>query len=369
MTSNTIPEGFAYILYAGGESIDTLSDGGINPETKERVSATQYTAPDSSIVTYIAYKGLSSKDIYLTQSTTTPGATTWSGNKPIQVLSNGLSAPVSDKGPAAAIYNKTLFIAHKGYGEDTCIYITCMDLASGTWSADETISTLSAGLIDPQTSESPAMTVYQGKLYLFYRGNKEADIYVAWYDGRAWAGNKTIAELSNNQATPASSRGPSAAASDDYGLYYAFREDGGTDIALAAFDGETWKQQQTISALSHGSVDPETDDEPVIVLADSEPGIPDIYVYYRGKNIGSLWVTSFANSAWTNNRVAAPASLPPPLPDFTIQNTASGPAATFTPGAPSTGGTLCVIYPQGDALHVASIAGAHASNTSAAPVQ
>ena len=159
----------------------------------------------------------------------------------VPVSQNGHS--LTDAGPALAMYNGKLYLAYKGNGSNDLWY----NVFDGTsWMANDLEITQGG---HSKTDAGPALAVYNGKLYLAYKGNGSNDLWYNVFDGNSWLANDL--EISQNGHSQTSRR-PALAV---YGgqLYLAYRGGGSDDIWYNVFDGNSWLAQD-ISVTQGGVV-------------------------------------------------------------------------------------------------------------------
>lgn len=259
---------------------------------------------------YMTYRGDNHSDIYQA----TFDGRSWAGNKRLKDISS--IDPDTAKSPALAVYNGKVYMAYRGE-EKKDIYLATFD--GNSWAGNKKISEISA--ISPKTSESPALAVYNGKLYMAYRGDDHADIYLATFDGNAWSGDKKISEISSIH--PKTSESPALAVFGGK-LYMAYRGDDKTNIYISVFDGHTWSGDKKISDLS--AIDPETKTGVALVASDKQ-----LLLFYRGDEHTNIYVTMFNGDTWSGNeRISEMASIDP--------ETATVPAAALF------NGTVYIVY-------------------------
>lgn len=90
------------------------------------------------------------------------------------------------------MFGGKLYMAYRG-DDKTNIYISVFD--GHTWSGDKKISDLSA--IDPETKTGVALVASDKQLLLFYRGDEHTNIYVTMFNGDTWSGNERISEMAS----------------------------------------------------------------------------------------------------------------------------------------------------------------------------
>jgi hypothetical protein len=99
----------------------------------------------------------------------------------------------SSEAPALATLNDMVWMAWKGEGNDTRIFLTSFN---GTWSSGAPISGMG-------TSSAPALTVSDGELFLVWKGEHDTQLFLSKSrDGKTWSAPKPI-ERALSSDTPA----------------------------------------------------------------------------------------------------------------------------------------------------------------------
>jgi len=146
-------------------------------------------------------------------------------------------------GPALVVYNGKLYMAYKGSGSDDLWY----NYFGGTnWLAQD-IKITNDG--HTKTSAGPALAVYNGKLYMAYKGSGSDDLWYNYFDGTNWLAQDV--KITNDGHTKTSA-GPALAGYDGK-LYMAYKGSGSDDLWYNYFDGTKWLAQD-IKITKYGSV-------------------------------------------------------------------------------------------------------------------
>ncbi len=117
-----------------------------------------------------------------------------------------------------------------------------------------------------QSTEGPAVTVYQNQLYMLYKGQSSDDIWQAVYDpASGWISNQKIKDLSS--IAPKTNKSPSVAAQGD-SLYLVYKDNDSNDIRQAVLTNGTWTGDQKIKDIS--AISPQTDNSPYLTTFGSE---------------------------------------------------------------------------------------------------
>jgi hypothetical protein len=225
---------------------------------------------------YVLYRGREETDIYVT----TFNGAKWAGNNRISDLSD--INPKTATSPALAVFNNLLYVLYRGEDEPD-IYLTTFN--GSKWSGNKKISDLSD--IDPRTETSPGVAVFNGRLYMLYRGHDSEDIYLTTHDGMSWAGNKKISDISN--LSPRTSISPGVSVFNN-ALYVLYRGENESDIYQMTFDGTSWNGNVKLSQIS--PISPKTDDFPGLGAYNSR-----IYMLYRGEDEADIY-QSVLERAW-----------------------------------------------------------------------
>ncbi len=225
----------------------------------------------------------------------------WSGNK--QVTTQGGGAPLSNYGPSLAFFDDTLYMAYKGAHSNT-LYLAWYDGAN--WYGNTPISDMPGG-ISPESNYSPSLAVFNGLLYMIYKGAHSNTLYVAWYNGSQWAGNVTIDSMPGG-LSPRSNLAPAALGFNGQ-LVIVYKGESSTTLYSAAYNGTKWSGNTPIST-SNGT--PRSQATPSLAIYDPEGGAPQLYMAYIGQYTTAIYVSWFDGSAWHgNNQVTIPGANPP----------------------------------------------------------
>ncbi|BAZ21728.1 glycosyl hydrolase, BNR repeat protein [Kalymmatonema gypsitolerans NIES-4073] len=207
----------------------------------------------------------------------------WSGDSKA-VDGIGLSeSPAVAVAVAVAVYNNKIYLIHQGMDHHTLWWST---FDGSTWTDDQPIDNVA-------TSGSPALVVFQQKLYCFYQepGFRRGLVYTV-YDGNKWS-NSTVVERFRL------GRPPAVAVYND--KIYFFHEEisivppsigagpsgqaehKGT-LRFATFDGgSTWSEDRRIEDVG-------TSGPPALAVFKEK-----LYCFHQGmKNSGQLWYTFLA---------------------------------------------------------------------------
>lgn len=156
-----------------------MADDAVHPQTAQGVHAVVFGG-----ALFLVYKRPGSSDLY----------TAWldsnglHGDKKIKDQPGGI-APQSDRNPAAVVFKGRLYIFY--ISSSKRLFTAWFD--GTTWHDNVPIAD-QPGELDPRSSDSPGVVVFQNHLYLVYKGDTTDDLYSAWWDGTTWYGGKKISE-------------------------------------------------------------------------------------------------------------------------------------------------------------------------------
>ncbi|HEX2255048.1 MAG TPA: hypothetical protein VHQ65_17410, partial [Thermoanaerobaculia bacterium] len=233
---------------------------------------------------YLLYKGDSSNDLY----TAWWDGKRWNGNLKISDQRGGVN-PQSNRGPNLAVYKGLLFTVYKGGSHDD-LYSAWFD--GTTWYGDTRLEEQPGG-ISPESNHNPGMAVFDDKLYIVYKGASSDKLYLAWFDGRRWAGNVAISEMPGG-ISPKSDHRPSAISFDGK-LYLVYKGASSSHLYTAWFDGSKWSGNTKIKEQP-GGVDPESNEGPSAQIYDGK-----LYIVYKGASSDALYTAWFDGSTWRGN--------------------------------------------------------------------
>ncbi|AFZ54074.1 Calx-beta domain-containing protein [Cyanobacterium aponinum] len=216
-----------------GNSYSSFDIGGI-PVSQQQLNTSSALATNNGVV-YLAYKGQSNNNLFLTTSSNQ--GQTWS---------NFISLPggmTTDKPPSIAFYNGVLYLAYKGVGNDQ-INITYSTNNGQTWSNQYQISGQS-------TPDTPTLVVYQGELLVLFTSNDSQSRLIYTHSnnpqsGNSWSSNQTIL-TSSGGSNQTSANAMSATVLND-NLYIAY--EGGTKSSPSTNYYITWTDDTDLNSLS-----------------------------------------------------------------------------------------------------------------------
>ena len=151
----------------------------------------------------------------------------------VPVSQNGHS--LTSEGPAMALFNGKLFLAYKGKDSDDLWFNT---FDGQSWLANDLEITQNG---HSKTDAGPALAAYNGKLYLAYKGSGSDDLWYNVFDGTSWLANDLEITQGGHSKTDA---GPALAAYNGK-LYLAYKGSGSDDLWYNVFDGTSWLRERS----------------------------------------------------------------------------------------------------------------------------
>jgi len=200
------------------------------------------------------------------------------------VSQNGHS--LTDAAPALALYNGVLYLAYKGNGSDDLWYNT---FDGHSWLAQDLEITQNG---HSKTSTGPALAVYNGLLYLAYRGaGSDGSLWYNVFNGTSWLANDIEITQNGHSRTSA---GPALAAYNGL-LYLAYRGGDSDSLWYNVFDGTSWLANDIEITQNGHSI---TSAAPALAAYDGR-----LYLAYRGSHSDSLWYNVFDGTSWLANDI------------------------------------------------------------------
>jgi hypothetical protein len=230
--------------------------------------------------------------------------------------------PSSKYSPSLAVFNGKLYMAWRGVisnEDDQHIYYNYFDGAK--WSPQQRVS----DGVQPATSARPSLAVFNGKLYMAWKGSASATgttddqhIYYNYFDGAKWSPQQRVSD----GVQPATSSGPSLAVFNNK-LYMAWEGSSDSHIYYNYFDGAKWSPQQRVS----DGVQPATSDRPSLAVFNDK-----LYMAWWGLNSAShvdwsMYYNYFDGAKWSPQQAVSRASA-----REGEYNTAHGPSLAFFNG-------------------------------------
>jgi hypothetical protein len=233
-------------------------------------------------VAYVAYVAPDPDDIGRLYVTTSSDGITW----PADGTFTNLNALMDHKNvtsisPALTVFNNKLYMA---YVADYSYQLMIASSSDGTtWSPGTPI-------LNQYTDATPALAVYNNKLFIaFVANNKSNSLLIASYDGTNWSGDS---QVSNSSITQYSYWPPSLAVYNNK-LYVAFvAANSSGNVLIASYDGTNWSNDTNINQVTRAA--PALivyNNELLVVFADN--GLHDhlLYISSDGTNWpASTWV-------------------------------------------------------------------------------
>lgn len=176
----------------------------------------------------------------------------WVGNESINELSGGVINPRSSQSPAVANFASSLIVTYRGTGDNNLIYQSLY--SSSTWSQDLPIKVSGHNI---GTSAGPSLAVFNNTLYMAYRSSAKIDgeypIMLATLAGgqtsnTAWQGDTPLKinseQLPTDHAPSLTVQGTGGSAR----LWLGWQKD--SDLFTATFDGTTWTNNGQIEDVA-----------------------------------------------------------------------------------------------------------------------
>lgn len=234
---------------------------------------------------HMVYKGYKTNALYAA----TYDGLQWLGNTPIKIAGGD---PESNRTPGLAWFKDKLYMAYKR-ADSNALYIAWYD---GTaWHGNEVIRV--PGGLDPMSDDGPALAAFNGQLYMVHKaqGPFSNELYLSWYDGVRWHGNRPITIPQGN--SPLSPGRPALVKYDDL-LFMVFRAaDASKSLYAAWFDGLQWHGNTTIQTPTGIPV---STHEPWAAVAGGE-----LMVMFKSQSSDELWWVAYdqAFGWWGNSRI------------------------------------------------------------------
>ncbi|AYG69037.1 MULTISPECIES: sialidase family protein [unclassified Rhizobium] len=184
--------------------------------------------------------------------------------------------------PALAVFNDRLYCVHQGRGDSGWLW--CATFDGNSWSADQLIPSADSAY---GLSGSPALAVYNGKLYCARQGRENSGwVWCASFDGSTWSNDQLI-------PTPGNAYGVSdspALAVFQNKLYCLRQGRGGSGwIWGATFDGNTWTNDRLIPSPDNAYG---ISASPALVVYNNQ-----LYCFHQGRHDdGWLWCGSLPSA-------------------------------------------------------------------------
>lgn len=217
----------------------------------------------------MVYKAANSNDLCFAQLKVDGGELKWHLGQTISDLTKGLVAPKSNDRPSVAFYKNRLYAIYKGESSDD-FYFFNYDLATQEFTGDIKISS-QPGPIEPKSNYSPSLAVFNDRLYMIYKSPNANDLNYAFFDGKNWGGNSLISGQPGG-IRPESNSNPGIAVFNGL-LYLIYRGPNSNDLNMASFDGTTWYHNTQIFNQG-GGIHPQSDINPAAVFYPYDP-LPD----------------------------------------------------------------------------------------------
>ena len=159
------------------------------------------------------------------------------------------------------------------------------------WTGNQKIADMPGG-ISPESNYTPALSVFQGYLYMAYKGAHSNELYLSWFDGESWRGNQKIADMPGD-ISPESNYGPAIAVYDD-ALWMIFKGAHSNELYQAEYNG-SWSGNQKISDMP-GGINPESNYTPALARF-----LEDLFLIYKGAHSNEIYQATWDGTTWTGN--------------------------------------------------------------------
>jgi hypothetical protein len=267
----TVFNNWLYILYKGAHSNELYTswydgskwngnvkvsdmNGGINPESNYCPNIVVYKG-----VMFTVYKGAHSNTLYMAWF----DGTTWFGNTKISDMDGDIS-PESNYNPGMAVFDNKLYIVYKGAHSNT-LYTANFD--GEKWRGNTKIKD-QGGDIDPESNYNPGAVIFNDKLYIVYKGAHSNELYTAWYNGTKWDGNTKIKDQGGD-INPESNYCPNAEVYNG-DLYIVYKGAHSNTFYSARYNGTKWEGNTEVKDQS-GKIDPESNYNPGLSVSTVTP--------------------------------------------------------------------------------------------------
>ncbi len=238
------------------------TDGSLLPPKSDQGPAVAFG--NNSLM--MVFKAENSNDLCFAWMGPDKGQQTWHLGQTVSSYTNGLVAPKSNVSPSVAYFKNKLYAIYKGESSDDLYFFT-YDLTTLQWSGNVKISS-QPGPIEPKSNYAPSLAVFNDRLYMIYKGPNTNGLNYAVFDGTTWSGNSLISGQPG-RINPESSSNPGIAVFNGL-LYLIYRGPNSNDLNMATFDGTTWAHNTQIFNLG-GNIHPQSDINPAIVSYPYDP--------------------------------------------------------------------------------------------------
>ncbi|WP_375758700.1 M12 family metallopeptidase [Corallococcus exercitus] len=174
--------------------------------------------------------------------------------------------------PALAVFQSRLYLAWKGSG-DQHIWWSSFDGAN--WSGQQQVPGVG-------TTDGPALAVFQNRLYMAWKGSGDQHIWWSSFDGANWSGQQQVPGVGTMDS-------PALAVFQNR-LYMAWKGNGDQYIWWSSFDGANWSGQQQVPGVG-------TTDSPALAVFQNR-----LYMAWKGNGDQGLWWSSFDGASWSGQQ-------------------------------------------------------------------
>lgn len=268
------------VEWSSSQTIEAASGDTIDPLSNEGPAAAVFEE-----VLHVVYKGHDTDDIWECRYQTGQG---WYGNEKIGGDSFSLE---TDKSPALAVFDRKLYMVYKGDDNELCQAV----YSAGAWGAGQKIKDISE--IDPKTNNSPYLAVFEDLLYLAYKGESD-DIRISTLAaGGQWSGNQKIGDIPDSTISPGTNKRPGLCVHNGV-LYMMYKEGNGGDLRQATLSGGVWSGDQKIDDLNDDAISPKSTEGPALARY---AGI--LFMVYKGES-DHIWESQRLDEWGGNEKLA-----------------------------------------------------------------
>lgn len=218
----------------------------------------------------------------------------WTGNEPLNWPN---FRPLSSQTPGVAFFQSKLYMAYKG-DESNRIYLAVMD--ENGWHLNKPIHELTNGKLNPLTTKSPSLIVYNDVLYCFFVGEHQninviKNRGISDEDWTFWKGSETKIVVQGNKGETKTDEKIALAVFDNL-LYFIYKGQGNNKIYSAFMDPEDNCHGDQAIVIQPGKIITETTKAPAAVAFQDK-----LYVAYTAKQHPHMILIDFDGNSWRYN--------------------------------------------------------------------
>lgn len=232
----------------------------------------------------------------------------WRGNTTIRDEAGHID-PKSLLSPSIAVFHNWLYMVFLANNSPD-LWFAWHDGAN--WSGDVRISDMNGG-ISPKSDRCPNLVVFQNKLYMTYKAWDSSVLYVAWFDGTTWYGNTPIGQQPGGLFLQ-SDRTPAMCVYNKR-LYLVYKVWNDLTLNSVWFDGATWHDDKPLRDQP-GHINPPTFDPSLAVFQNQMH-----LIYLSVDKNNQLYSASFDGTAWQGDTpLCDQQDIPDAAPAITVYN-------------------------------------------------